>query len=148
MLLTMLLACTPSEGPLGLNELGADGLIEADGAEHPWAEVYNATDEPASLAGWTVGVDDEVWTLPALEVPAQGFLVLSFSGDPERGADHAPFTLPADGARVEVGDDEGVLRQEIELPALDEATSYGRRPDGLANWQIIDEPSPGALNGE
>ena len=46
-------------------------------ARREWIEIYNASDDPIDLAGWTIDDGEERDVLPQLIVPAQGFAVLT-----------------------------------------------------------------------
>ena len=63
---SVLLACTPSEGPVGLNELAVDGVEDDRGEAAPWAEVYNSTGSSVSLEGWMLEHQSTPWELEAI----------------------------------------------------------------------------------
>ena len=121
MVLAVALGCTAeeSEGPVGINEVG-----------DAWFEVYAS--EPADLTGWVAEVGAASVALDASL--ATGEVVLFDGLDP----------IPAGPITVRNADGEVV--QTIDFPTLGDGESYGRVPDGIANWQLIDAPTPGALN--
>ena len=136
----LLMACTEEgEGPVGVNEIAS--------VPDPWLEIYNATDEPVSLDGWQLDLAGQTWDLPAVEVPADGMTMLFLDGQVDQGELHAPFELSITGGPLDVFDDSGAQVQAISVPEMLEGQSYGRIPDGSANWQVIETPSPGDLNG-
>lgn len=145
MLWVWMTACVATEGPVGLNEIGGDQMDD-QGESSGWAEVYNSTDSTVSLEGWSLDYDGAIWVLDAIDVPADDLVVLWLDGEPEQGMLHADFALDASGGNLQVFDDSGTLIQDISVPELDVGASYGRKPDGAANWQVISDPSPGALN--
>ncbi|MEZ4317195.1 MAG: hypothetical protein R3F61_06815 [Myxococcota bacterium] len=129
-----LLAC--GESPMGVNEIGPD-----------WLEIYNPSDVDVSFEGWEVGVDDQVWAFDPVPVPPMDVGMLA-NGSEVSGGWSMALELPIDGAEITVWDDRGRVRQEIVLPPFEAGTSFGRVPDGAPNWQVLDTPSPGDLNGD
>lgn len=121
--LLALTACQTDEGPVGVNEVGPT-----------WIEFYNADPVEADLAGWTVEVDEDVFLLDGRVGPDETLVV------PTDG-----FRVAPDGAMLVVRDAAGTVVQRISVPELDDG-SYGRVPDGIANWQLLAVPSPGEHN--
>lgn len=124
--LWVLVACgAVDEGPVGVNEVGPD-----------WVEVYNATDRVASLEGWSLQTPSGATLSLAGSVPALDVLMVQVDE-----------LLPASGEAVlTVLDDTDSVVQTITVPALGSGESFGRIPDGIANWQLLPTPSPGGLN--
>jgi hypothetical protein len=114
--------CTEDEGPVGVNEIGPT-----------WVEVYNRTAADADLTGWSIEVAGTTHGLAGI-VPAGAPLLVELT-------DFMP-----DERSLTVLDAEGDVVQVIDVPDLGTA-SYGRVPDGIANWQLLPTPSPGASNG-
>jgi hypothetical protein len=133
-LMTLLAACGGDEGPVGVNEVGPGFL-----------EVFSTDAAPVSLAGWSVATDSGAsWAFPGVSIEPDGLLLVGLDG---RDADlDGELVLPEGGGLLTVLDADGAVLQEISVPALTAGRSYGRIPDGIANWQIIEDPSPGALN--
>ena len=131
MFILSLLACT--ESPVGLNEIGPTFI-----------EVYNPRDEAVDFAGWSVEVDGERWTFDAGTV-APGSVSYAAGADDTEATWTLDLELPTQGGMLTVYDAERRRRQVIQLPVLDARTSFGRLPDGSANWQVV-EPTPGMLN--
>lgn len=138
-------------GDLVINELLADNQAarpDPYGEREDWVEVYNRGAAPVDLAGWYLSDNpDSPWDfpLPPLRLPAKGHLLIWADGQPEQGADHAPFRLSRGGETVVLARRDAVYDEVIFGPqAADE--SHGRRLDGLDDWTVCWPASPGRAN--
>lgn len=121
-----------------------------------WIELYNAEDEDIDISGWhiTDRLDDPLmYVIPdGTVIPANGYLVIWASGEPERtqpGFVHTNFRLSRDGEAVGLfhNEQEGrVLIDWMIFPALMTDQSYGPYPDGTGDHQPFFFPTPGAPN--
>ena len=113
-----------------------------------WVEVYNRGAAQVDLAGWYLSDNpDSPWDfpLPPLSLPAKGHLLIWADGQPEQGADHAPFRLSRGGETVVLARRDAIYDEVVFGPqAADE--SHGRRLDGLDDWTVCWPASPGAAN--
>ncbi len=149
---------TPSaQADLRLNELMADNnntLADPDepGEAPDWIELYNPTDAPIALDGLALTDDEEnPGKFPitnGLTIPAFGFLIFYADDDPRQGPLHTNFRLGADGEYV------GLYRldplgkiDDLTYPALETDQAYGRLPNGLGAFQILQFATPNASNG-
>ncbi|MGE5594904.1 MAG: lamin tail domain-containing protein [Hyphomicrobiales bacterium] len=64
-------------GGLRISEVVSDPEAEGRDTAHEWVELENTGAAPVDLAGWQVGESKELDTLPSLEVPAGGFVVVA-----------------------------------------------------------------------
>jgi len=135
---------------LFLNEVQADD----PGGGADWIELFNSGSTDLDLGGHLLSDDlgePARWTLPAgTVVPAGGRLVLWADGDTAAGADHAPFSLSAEGEAVGLfgpADQGAPLLDFIAFGPPRAGLSFGRRHDGSALWSVQDRPTPGDPNG-
>ena len=139
-------------GPLYLNEFVADnetGATDEAGENEDWLELYNASDAPVSLAGYTLsddGARPDKWAFPAdASVPAGGYLVVWCDEDQEDGPLHANFKLSKGGESVDLFDANGARADAVTFPALSGDEAYARRTDGGADL-VIQAPTFAADN--
>ncbi|MGB0384421.1 MAG: CotH kinase family protein [Ardenticatenaceae bacterium] len=122
-----------------INELVADnesGLLDEDGHAEDWIELHNSSDMPVELSGWSLTDDEQHvsgWILPAVTLPAHGYLVIFASGKDRAlagGELHTNFTLNGSGEYLALLDADGQIRSEFSpFAALAEDEAYGRLDD-------------------
>ncbi|MGK0188397.1 MAG: hypothetical protein ACI9R3_004191 [Verrucomicrobiales bacterium] len=126
----------------------------ADGAFDDWIEIHNSGDSPASLDGWHLTDDSGIpfkWSFPAIEVPANGYLVVFATGQgitlPNTEL-HTNFQLSSSGDYL------ALTNPELE-PISEWPVGGGTFPDqftdvsfGLVGDQPtrLKNPTPGAAN--
>ena len=144
--------------PLFINEVMASNATAVQDPQDDyddWIELYNASDQPLSIAGmyltddlsapmkWRVSADDRLSTT----IPPRGHLLIWADGDVLDPGLHASFALSADGDEVALFDTDGVtLIDHVGFDAQLTDISYGRLPDGGDTWQFFASPTPGAEN--
>ncbi|MDF7799319.1 lamin tail domain-containing protein [Pontiellaceae bacterium B1224] len=118
-----------------ISEIVADNgnsLLDEDGDNSDWIELYNASDAAVDLTGWYL-TDDETdrtqWQFPAVQIDAKGFLIV-FASDKDRavaGSElHTNFKLSASGEQVVLVQANGTaIEAHLIFPALEEDVSYG-----------------------
>jgi hypothetical protein len=154
----LLIVASASAQTVLINELLATndtGLTDLGGDNDDWLELYNAGSEPVELGGMYV-TDDEAeltaWQIPADQptltvVPAGGFLVLWFDGEPEEGALHMDAKLSQNGEWVALVEGDGItVVDSVRFGAQVADVSYGRLSDGAPGWGTFSQPTPGAPN--
>ncbi len=128
-----------------INELYSRGTA----AELDWIEIYNPTASSIDITGYKIyDSGGQAGTKPkklfpgGSVIPANGVLVI-ITDD----TDPSGFGLSSSGERVWFENASGILIDSVDLIAItDTATSYGRMPDGSANWQILNPRTRGTLN--
>lgn len=81
----------------------SDGLRDSDGDSSDWIEIYNPTNVPFDLSGWSLtddANDINQWTFPSLTIEPDAFLVVFASGKDRSvvGQElHTNFQLTSDG---------------------------------------------------
>lgn len=150
--------------PLQINEVcssNASILKAANGLTPDWIELHNTGSQTLSLAGY--GLSDNVrrpldWTLPAVTIPADGYLVVFASGEiaeteaKASGASEifATFRLSSAGEDLILSSPSGQVIDEWKVPAVPSDCSYGRDPvaaSAEAAKVFFAAPTPGKANG-
>jgi len=139
----------------------SNGLVDGDGANSDWVELYNPTGSVISLNGCYMTDDSatpNLWQFPAsanISVPANGFRVIIASGNgtgatpyvDSLGYIHTSFRLGADGEDVLLVNTDGatVISGYANYPAQGTDISYGRGSNAIDGFFAV--PTPGAANG-
>jgi hypothetical protein len=148
---------SPLRGVLFINEFLAanDSTIRDEAGDYDdWVELYNSGTAPAELAGVFLTdniADPQKWAFPDTSIPAGGFLLVWADNEESEGPLHAPFNLAA-AAGEELGlfvaDSPWILVVDtLRFGPQAADTSFGRLPDGGAEWRLFPDPTPGESNG-
>ena len=129
-----------NDSSIFLNEIVSTGSPD-------YIELYNASDNDIDITGYTISDGSSDYVIPSASVGAKGYLVLL--ADDKNTVDdegiHTNFKVSSKGEPIKLVDTEGKLVDQIDLPAMDDGTAYGRTTDGGPVWEVI-APSPGAPN--
>lgn len=135
-----------------INEIVTDNTLSLDdqGNTSDWLELYNPTDNPVSLAGYSISDD---WTDPqkhvldaSMELAPGAHLLLWASGSKNSSNKHLPFRLNNDGEAVGLFAPDGSSINWIAVPSMSENAAYARIPDGSADWRVVEVATPEAPN--
>jgi hypothetical protein len=132
------------------------GLADADGDFSDWIEIYNRSNRPVNLSGWSLTDDPqqlEKWTFPNISLGSHQYLVVFASGkdrQPDQpGAElHTNFKLDRAGEFLglyNVLEDKLMDSVSPDYPEQFSDVSYGRLNDDLA-FNYLAHPTPGAAN--
>lgn len=115
-----------------------------------WLELYNLTDAAVDLAGFTLADSGNTPSEfpPGATILANDVLVVFLDDAPAQGSaaePHFPFKLAGEGDTLFLRDGDTVV-DVFTIPELPIDISYGRLPDGEGDPQLLDEPTPDALN--
>lgn len=115
-----------------------------------WIELYNSGTEGVDLTGWVLSDSSASWTMPALTIEADGYLLLYASDcDPDRetcGTKHTNFALSKEGDSLTLSTNEGYLvDQYSDIPRQITDLTYGRVADSDELAYLL-EPTPGEVN--
>ncbi|WP_435895117.1 lamin tail domain-containing protein [Oceaniferula spumae] len=132
------------------------GLIDVDGNQSDWIELYNPGADPAPLAGFYL-TDDPTdltkWVFPNVTMAPGSYLIVFASGnsrtDPA-GELHTNFSLSADGEYLAlVKPDGSTIDSEFSptFPSQQSDVSYGLDSSTTTGGYFL-TPTPGATNGE
>lgn len=138
---------------LVINEVCSDNtsvISDGTGDFEDWIELYNASNSSINLEGYHLSDKEETpdkWTFPAIEIPAQGFLLI-FASDKDFVGQyvHTNFKISKDGETILLSDPQLQIIDQVAIPALAEDESYGRQPDGSSAFNFLVQPSPLASN--
>ena len=126
-------------------------IADDRGGYSDWLELYNPTDRPITLAGYTLSDDPTVptkWSLPAATLAPGDFLVVWASGldqvTPEGW--HTSFRLSRGGEYVGVFDPGGQVVDEVTFGAQAADVSLGRLGTVSEQWVAFSVPTPAAAN--
>ena len=147
----------PVEVPdaLFINEFMAnnDAAVEGpDGGYPDWIELYNGGADPVDLSGMYLTDDlsnPDAWQFPeGTVIDAGDFLVVWADNDPEKGPLHTSFSLNAASDAIGLFASDGLTEiDSIVFETQLKDISYGRMPNGTANWTSL-KPTPGSQNEE
>lgn len=114
-----------------------------------WIELYNPTDKPLCLSGYTLSDDlaaPDKYKLPDVTVPAGGYYLLYATDKPLTDAPATGFNLNG-SCFAALFSPAGKQLDYIRLTELPQNVSKGRQL-GSAEWLYFDTPTPGKANGQ
>lgn len=141
--------------PLVINELMADNKTTIANPDVPgeypdWIEVYNPNPFAIDMGGMSLTDDFAEPTrsrIPdGVTIPKMGYLVFWADEYPTLGNTHLNFKLSKSGEQIGLYAADGVTPvDQIVFGTQATDTSYGRYPDGMADWGAM-APTPGWAN--
>ena len=151
-LLTLFIFSLPAYSVVINEMIAANNSInsDADGDFSDWLELFNETEQTVQLQGYYLSDDsDEMqkWKLPTVTLAPHSFLLIWCSGkDKIQGELHTNFRLNRDGEQIVLSTPGKAVVDSFTFPPLPTDVSYGRRPDGTAEFVIFQTPTPNAPN--
>lgn len=128
----------------------------ADGRFEDWFELFNPSDVPVDLGGYTLAdtlaETGQRWRIPnGTLIPARGFLLVWADEDIEQNVPgalglHADFRLSKDGETVALFAPDGQLVDSVTFGPQTDDVAEGRSPDGGSTTAFLAAPTPGAPN--
>ncbi len=109
-----------------------------------WIEIYNPGELDIYMEGFHILYNNQSFEIKAGFVPAKGFAL--FFCDAADFANHTNFVLNASGGTIILSDQENKIIDKFVYPIINQAVSYGRKPDGSQNIIILDKPTPITTN--
>ncbi len=145
--------------PLIITEFMAanrNGLTDEDGDLSDWVEIYNRSNEPVNLAGWSLTDDanqPEKWFFPKITLSPDSYLLVFASGKDRKPVDaqrplHTNFRLRRDGEVIALYNPTTRRFSDavtVTYPPQFSDVSYGRTLAG-ANYGYFATPTPGEPN--
>jgi hypothetical protein len=143
-------------GTVFINEFMASNsatIADEAGDYDDWIELFNAGDSAVRLGTMTLTDDltaPAKWVFPETVLPAGGFLLVWADNEPGEGALHVTFNLGAAvGEQVglhELSNGHPLVIDSLTFGQQRPDTSFGRLPDGGANWLPMPTPTPRRAN--
>ncbi len=143
---------------LFINEFMASNnttITDEFGGFDDWVEIYNPGPASVDIGGMYVSddlLDLTAWQIPTTNpalttIPAGGFLLIWFDGEPTQGELHVDPKLGAGGEDVVLTGTNGttIIDSRTFGQQLSDV-SEGREGDGNPNWNLFSEPTPGTTN--
>jgi len=141
----------PDAWMITINEVVSDnisGLQDADGAYSDWIELYNKGTKTVDLVDLKLQDSGDVWSFPSVSMAPGTYLVVFASNKNRTGAElHTNFNVSSSGEILRILNKDSSEVEAFTVAALGVDQSHGRLPDGNANLQIFDAPTPGSANG-
>ncbi len=144
-------------GTILINEIMAkneSAFADSSGEFDDWIELYNPSDNSVDIGGFSISDDVEEpqkWVfstaVPEMTtIPAKGYLIIWFDGDPEQGPLHLDFKLDDQGENVCLYSADGEAVDIVYFGPQIADISFGCLPDGSTMKVFLDPPTPGATN--
>jgi hypothetical protein len=113
-----------------------------------WIELYNPGSQAVFVSGYGLSNDPanlNLWKVPGgTYISSKGFLVIWM--DKLNTGLHTNFRTRSDNELIFLSNVNGVLIDTVHIQKMFRNASYGRNPDGAANWDLFLTPSPGVKN--
>ncbi|MBN1421552.1 MAG: CotH kinase family protein [Planctomycetes bacterium] len=126
------------------------GIKDADGERHDWIELFNAGPAAVNLEGFALADDPAPaahWIFPSVTIGPGEFLLVWASGKDRRQAPfHVDFRLDPDGEFLGLYAPDGTPVDQLSFGDQRTDISFGRKPDGAADWYLFANPTPGTTN--
>lgn len=103
-----------------------------------WIELYNNTDDPVSLNGYSLSDDTafpEKWQFPDTTIAAGSYLIIWADKDTLQAGLHANFKLSANGEAIILSNASGIMIDQVDFPSQTTDFSYGRYLNGIGNFE-------------
>jgi hypothetical protein len=134
------------------------GLQDEEGDYSDWIEIYNRSDRPVNLGGWSLTDDREQpdkWAFPDISLGGREYLVVFASGKNRKPVEaqselHTNFRLRQEGEFLGLYNVLQGRWMDVTLdqfPGQVRDISYGRYGDRLA-YGYLAKPTPGGVNDE
>lgn len=139
-------AITNPVGGVVINEFMASNdetASDQDEEFDDWIELYNNDDTSVDLSGYYLTDDPDdltQWSFPeGTVIGANEYLIVWADDDTDQEGYHANFKLSASGEDLILVDSDGTtIIDEIEFSEQETDISYGRYPNGIGAFQVMD----------
>ena len=140
---------TAQAGQVFINEVLAsnqNGVFNEFDEREDWLEMYNSTDKLLSLYGLFLSDSAEApfrFAIPRNTfIQPKGYLTFWADGDSTDNTDlHMPFKISSSGENLFLSDSNGTVLDRIIFGPQRDDISFGRCPDGGAEWLKLPYPS-------
>jgi len=141
---------------LFINEfLASNNTVNQDafGENDDWIEIFNANNYSVNLGGLfiTDNLDRSskfqipFYNTEKTTIPAGGYLLFWVDGQTEQGINHLNFKLDMAGEQIAIAqliENDTLFIDSLSYAEQATDISYGRYPDGSANWYSFGNPTP------
>ncbi|MBN2685880.1 MAG: CotH kinase family protein [Pontiellaceae bacterium] len=144
----LFLTLSVTQAEIYITEFMADNdgtLVDIDGDEPDWIELYNSSTNRVNLEGWYLSdthTNLTQWAFPPVEIEPEGFLVVYASGKNQttNSEIHTSFKLDAGGEELILTMPDGItIQEQYVFPELPEDASYGHPFfGGFENTVVLD----------
>ncbi len=141
-------------GALIINEISPDpkvGIPDDEGEIVDWIELYNATDQTMSLAGYYLSDKENKplkWKFPSnAAVSPHGYYLIYCSGKDkmqQNGIPHTNFSISAERETIVLSDSAGRLIDRVTVENVPVDYSVGLDKNGV--WTLFQQATPGNPN--
>jgi hypothetical protein len=133
-----------------ISNANVSNFFTPQGKTEDWIELYNSGSSSVNLQGYALsdGGGDK-WYFPNTSIAPYSFKIIVASGDDvySGGLYHTDFKIGNDEKTIMLYDVSGQVVDEcIRVHNLQVNHSFGRSPDGGANWCYFDAATPNASN--
>ena len=143
--------------PVRINEVSAsnDVFISDYYKRSDWLELYNTTDQPIDIEGWTLINDGSKLQRSTITsgstqantvIPAHGHIIIWCDKNAPVNQLHADFKLAAEGGRLFLKPADGSWHDEFFYPAHDANCTAGRYPDGTDQTYLFQRATMATAN--
>ncbi len=157
LLLALLIVTHSLSAQVVINEVSAanlNGIVDSDGDREDWVELYNTGAIPVNLSGWFLSDNPgkpQKWAIPNGQTIAPGGYKMVYCSGKDKVAGaalHTNFKLSqTKGESILLSQPNGTLADSYTFTIPNQGDqSYGRSPNGSANWRIFFTPTPNGAN--
>jgi len=147
---TSLSSYTVGASVILMNEIFARGSA----GDLDWIEIYNASNSPVDISdfkiydsGGNAGTKPKMAFVSGTIIAAKGYYVITVDDAATANPTGSNFGLSSNGEQVWFENADGAVIETFTFAATVDATqSYGRLPDGSANWQVLTTITKGTAN--
>lgn len=140
----------PEPGTSAVNLVINEVMSAPLDGDFDFIEIYNPGLTEVDMSGFILQDEkgeSEQYVIPEGTTVAPGAVVLFTQVKEDNPGGNFGFGLGSKGDKVVFLDRDGLLIDEVELPAMDDGTSYARTTDGAPTWAITTTPTGGRSNG-
>jgi len=125
-------------------------IADNDGEFDDWLELVNHSADTINLAGWYLSDNDsnpfKHQFSDSILIFPDSFLLLWADDDEEQGTDHLNFKISSGGEELLLTNPDQALIDSVIFGQQEGDNSYGRYPDIVGDWGVMDTPTPGFTN--
>lgn len=140
----------PEPGESAVNLVINEVMSAPLDGDFDFIEIYNPGTAEVDMGGFILQDEkgeSEQYVIPDGTTIAPNAVVVFTQVKEDNPEGSFGFGLGSKGDKVVFLDDKGDLIDEVELPAMEDGSSYARVADGASSWAITTSPTKGQSNG-